>query len=155
MRDFVPVRSFLVRLKSTVRPRRRDIAAPTCDIPAAALRDVPRRDFLDVDANCIRRVASLRPCVRSHCRLYRHREAEDQSRYYCKPHGFTLMVPLDEAHHASKSVTPGVLADALCVTPLFPPTVLGRSPAAPGLRPFCSSARVAPRGVRLSSYGSF
>ena len=45
-------------MKSNVRRRRRDIAAPSCDIHAAALRDVPRRDFLDVDADrigCVRR----------------------------------------------------------------------------------------------------
>jgi hypothetical protein len=95
--------------------------------------------------------------VRTDCRLYRHRQAEDQSRYYCKPHSFTSIGPLFEAHHAStqtsrsfdaksscaKSATPGVLADALCVTPLFPPTAFGRSPAALDLRPF-SSAPVAP-----------
>jgi hypothetical protein len=61
MRDFVPVRSFWVRMKSNVRRRRRDIAAPSCDIHAAALRDVPRRDFLDVDANRIRRMTGFGP----------------------------------------------------------------------------------------------
>jgi len=53
-------------MKSNVRRRRRDIAAPSCDIHAAALRDVPRRDFLDVDANRIRRVTSFGSCVRTH-----------------------------------------------------------------------------------------
>ena len=130
-------------MKSNVRRRRRDIAAPSCDIHAAALRDVPRRDFLDVDANRIRRVTSFGSCVRTHCRLYRHRQAEDQSRYYCKPHTLTSIDP----RHASRSydakvvarklATPGVLADALCVTPLFPPRPLARGPL--------PSARVAPR----------
>ena len=116
-----------VKEKSNVCRRRRDIAAPTCDIPADALRDVPRRDFLDVDADRIRRVTSLGPCVRTDCRLYRHRQAEDQSRYYCKPHSFTSIVhrraprSYDAKISCAKLATLGVLADALCVTPLFPP----------------------------------
>jgi hypothetical protein len=160
MRDFVPVRSFWSVSKSTVRPRRRDTAAPTCDILIAAsrvVRDVPRRDFLNVDANRIRRVNSFGPCVRTDCRLYRHRQAEDQTRYYCKPHSFTPIFhrrasrirrwrrPLASATMRQISHAGRPCGRPLRDSPLSP---AAQWLSALGPRPFAAGARRPPTRVR-------